>query len=346
MKKKEVSAYARAGVDIDSKMKALDELKRMVKNTPRKGIIAGIGAFGGMFVSPGADHVLVASVDGVGTKIKVAVMANKHDTVGQDIVNHCVNDILVQGAYPLFFLDYVAFSRFDRAVFRQIMTGICRACSENDCALLGGETAELPGVYPEGEYDLVGMIVGSVSKEETLKSEPVLPGDMIIGLRSTGLHTNGYSLARKIIFEKLGLKITDTFPGLKRNVADVLLAVHRSYLRPVKFLQQKVKIIAMAHITGGGFTDNIPRVLSRNTSAVIDCSSWTPPHVFRFIQIEGKVSSAEMYRVFNMGIGFVIIVREKDASTAMSVLKEAGEKPVLIGYICEGRRQVILKGLK
>lgn len=345
MKKAHVSAYASAGVDIDNKMKALDELKRMVRKTPHKGIIAGIGAFGGMFISPGAAHALVASVDGVGTKIKVAVMANKHDTVGQDIVNHCVNDILVQGAFPLFFLDYVAFSRFDRSVFRQIMKGVCKACSENGCALLGGETAELPDVYHEDEYDLVGMIVGAVPKKDVLTRGRVIPGDMIIGLRSTGLHTNGYSLARKIIFEKLGLKVSDTFPGLKQTVGNVLLAVHRSYLRPVKALLKQVGIVAMAHITGGGFTDNIPRVLPKDTSAVIDCGAWQPPIVFRCIQTEGMVSSAEMYRVFNMGIGFVIIIREKDASTAMSVLKKAGESPVLIGYIRDGKRQVILNGL-
>lgn len=341
-RRKTKSAYAAAGVDIDAKMAGIAAIKKMVKATATPGVLNDIGQFGGFFASPGKDKILVASTDGVGTKLKIAVMAGRHDTVGQDIVNHCVNDILVQGATPLFFMDYVGASRFEPDVFLQIVKGLCKACRENGCALLGGETAEMPGIYPAGEYDLVGTIVGVVDRRQTVTGRSVRPGDVIIGLPSTGLHTNGYSLARKVIFEQAGLKVTDPLPGTGTTVANALLAVHRSYLRPVTALMKKVQIRAMAHITGGGFPDNVPRVLPEGTTAVFDRATWKVPALFQFIQAKGGVDRDEMYRVFNMGIGMTIVVRRQDQERALAVLKASGSKPVVIGWIEEGNRTVRL----
>lgn len=336
------SAYAAAGVDIDQKMAGIAAIKKMVKSTRTKGVLNEIGSFGGFFASPGKDKVLVASTDGVGTKLKIAALAGRHDTVGQDIVNHCVNDILVQGAVPLFFMDYVGISRFEGWIFEQVVSGLCKACRENGCALLGGETAEMPGLYPPKEYDLVGTIVGVVDRREIVTGKTVRPGDVIIGLPSTGLHTNGYSLARKVIFETAGLTVKDFFPGTRRTVADVLLAVHQSYLKPVTALMKQVQIRAMAHITGGGFPDNVPRVLPDGVNAVFDRSTWTVPTVFEFIQARGKVDREEMYRVFNMGIGMVVIVRGRDAEKAIAALRRAGSKPGMVGWVEKGARQVRL----
>lgn len=340
--KKSVSAYAAAGVDIDAKMSALADIKKLMKSTDvfaRGGAplsLSHIGSFGGMFAAPGKDKVLVASTDGVGTKLKVAVMAGRHDTVGQDIVNHCVNDILVHGAEPLFFLDYFGTARFDGHIFKAVIAGLCKACRENRCALVAGETAELPGLYRKGEYDLIGTIVGAVSRKDMITGKAVRPNDVLIGLPSSGLHTNGYSLARKIVFGKAQLAINDTFPGSRNTVADVLLTVHRSYLKPVRQLKKKhVAIHGMAHITGGGFPDNVPRVLPPTVDAVLDCS-WPVPAVFRFLQERGKIDRDEMYRVFNMGIGMVIILRRADAQKAMNILRLAGSKPLIIGRIEKG----------
>jgi phosphoribosylformylglycinamidine cyclo-ligase len=325
-------------VDIDNKMKALSEIKKMVRKASRvKGVLSDLGLFGGLFQSPGSETALVSSADGVGTKLKVAVMARRHDTVGQDLVNHCVNDILVQGATPLFFLDYIGTSKFDAAMFKQVISGLCIACKENGCALIGGETAEMPGLYPPGEYDLVGTIVGQVEKKRIIDGRKIRPGDFIIGLPSTGLQTNGFSLARKVIFDTCKLKINSRLPGENRTVADVLLAVHKSYLKPVVALMKAVDIHGMAHITGGGFYDNIPRVLPPRMLAVVNSRSWTVPPVYRFIQEHGKVDTAEMYRVFNMGIGYVIIVSPIDADEALSILKSKGEKARIIGRIEKGR---------
>jgi phosphoribosylformylglycinamidine cyclo-ligase len=340
--KKAKSAYAAAGVDIDQKMAGIASIKKMVKTTKTAGVLNDIGQFGGFFASPGKDKVLVASTDGVGTKLKIATMARRHDTIGQDIVNHCIDDILVQGATPLFFMDYVGISKFDGNMFTQIVKGLCKACKEGGCALLGGETAEMPGLYPPEEYDLVGTIVGAVDKKNVINGRTVRPGDVMIGLPSSGLHTNGYSLARKVIFETAKLKINDPFPGTKKTVADVLLAVHRSYLKPVTSLMKTIKIRAMAHITGGGFPDNVPRVLPDSMDAIFDRSAWTIPPVFEFIQKAGKVDREEMYRVFNMGIGMVIVVRRQDVLPALSILRKAGEKPAVIGWITKGTRKVRL----
>ncbi len=334
------SAYSAAGVDIDAKMKALHTVKRMIGRAATRGTIGNIGLFGGLFRAPGRDAILVASTDGVGTKLKVAVMAGRHDTVGQDIVNHCVNDILVQGAMPLFLLDYFGTSHFDPSVFLQVVSGLCKACRQNDCALIGGETAEMPGLYPPGEYDLVATIVGWVKEKKLIVGKEIKPGDSIIGLPSSGLHTNGYSLARHIIFEKSGLHVRDCFPGTKKTVADVLLAVHRSYLKPIRSVMRTISIHGMAHITGGGFPDNIIRVLPHNCAAVIKRASWNVPQVFRFIQENGNVSFEEMYRVFNMGIGYVIIVRRQDESKALDLLARAGCRSRIIGIIERGKRSV------
>jgi phosphoribosylformylglycinamidine cyclo-ligase len=340
---KKPSAYASAGVNIDEKMAALAAIKRMVRSTRTPGALSEIGLFGGLFASPGKDRVLVASTDGVGTKLKVAALAGRHDTVGQDIVNHCVNDILTQGAKPLFFLDYVGMSKFEPRVFRQVVAGLCTACRRNGCALLGGETAEMPGLYPPGEYDLVGTIVGAVERRRVVTGAAIRRGDILIGLPSTGLHTNGYSLARKVIFEEGGLSVKKRFPGGSRTVADILLAVHRSYLDPVTRLMRSVPVAGMAHITGGGFPDNIGRILPGDTEAVVDRRAWRVPILFRFIQERGRVDRDEMYRVFNMGIGFVLAVRAKDARKTLAILHGERCRAALIGYVTEGKRGVVLQ---
>ncbi len=335
-KVKAASAYASAGVDIDGKMKALRNVKAMVEATRTSAALSGIGHFGGLVRSPGANFALVASTDGVGTKLKVAAMAGRHDTVGQDLVNHCVNDILVLGAEPLFFLDYIGLSGFEPKVFRQVMAGLCAACKENSCALVGGETAEMPGLYPPGEYDLVGTIVGKVERGKIITGKNIREDDVIIGLASTGLHTNGYSLARHIIFKQKKLKINTRLTDCGQTVADALLAVHKSYLKPVRALLKKIKVKGMAHITGGGFYDNIPRVLPESLKAVIDTAAWTPPPIFRFLQEAGKVAHEEMHKVFNMGIGMAIIVRPADALKALSILKRYDTDPAIIGLIEQG----------
>ena len=276
------SAYAQAGVNIDVKMNAVGSIKQMVAATKTANVIGNIGAFGGLHkIPPGKDMILVSSTEGVGTKLKVAAMMNKHDTVGQDIVNHCVNDILVQGAKPLFFMDYVGTSKVDPVQFKAVVSGLCKACKENHMALLGGETAEMPGLYPAGEYDLVGTIVGCVKKGDLITGKSIRAGDMIIGFPSYGLQTNGFSLARRVIFDLCQYSWKDKLPGTDQTFGDALLSVHRSFLRPVaKLMERKVKIVGMAHITGGGFQDNIPRVLPKAVNAEIDRASWEVPTIF------------------------------------------------------------------
>ena len=341
---KKVSAYAQAGVDIDLKMSGIETIKKMVATTTTKGVVGGIGSFGGLFQSPGKEMLLVASTDGVGTKLKVAAMAKKHDTVGQDLVNHCVNDILVQGAKPLFFLDYIGAARFNATTFVEVISGLVKACKENGCALLGGETAEMPGLYPMSEYDLVGTIVGAVEKRKVITGKTIKPNDIIIGLPSGGLQTNGFSLARKVIFDQSGLTSNDLIPGTRLTTSEALLAVHRSFLKPVSALMaKKIPIQGMAHITGGGYSDNIPRVLPDKCNAVIDRAAWTPPTIFNFIERQGKVDRDEMYRVFNMGIGYVIIVRARDAKAAMELLKKQNHNPSIIGKIEPGNHRVLYK---
>ena len=338
------SAYAQAGVNIDVKMDAVGSIKQMVAGTKTPAVIGNIGAFGGLHKVPtGKDEILVASADGVGTKLKVAAMMNKHDTVGQDIVNHCVNDILVQGAKPLFFMDYVGTAKVNPTVFKSVVSGLCKACKENKMALLGGETAEMPGLYPLGEYDLVGTIVGCVEKSKLITGKSIRAGDVIIGFPSGGLQTNGFSLARRVIFDMCQYSCKDKLPGTNQTFGDALLAVHKSFLRPVSALMAKIKINGMAHITGGGFPDNIPRVLPKAVNAEIDRDSWEVPTIFKFIERQGKVDHDEMYRVFNMGIGFVVIIAKKDLKQATNILRAAHQPYNVIGVIRKGKGIVTYK---
>ncbi|MCX7818390.1 MAG: phosphoribosylformylglycinamidine cyclo-ligase [Kiritimatiellae bacterium] len=335
------SAYAAAGVDIDRKMAALRRATRAIEATFTRGVVGRLGSFGGVFRSPGREMLLVASTDGVGTKLKVAVMTGRHDTVGEDLVNHCVNDILVQGAEPLFFLDYIGAGQLDPSVLAQVIEGLCRACRQNGCALIGGETAEMPGLYPQGEYDLVGTIVGAVPRRELITGREIRAGDVLVGLSSSGLHTNGYSLARRIIFEQARLTPADLLPGDGRTVADALLAVHRSYLQPVRALRCAVRVRGLAHITGGGFPDNLPRILPAGLAAVVDRRAWMPPPLFAFLQQAGGVDRDEMYRVFNMGIGMVAVVRPKDLDDALRALRRAGERAMPIGEVRPRRDRAV-----
>ena len=330
------SAYAAAGVNIDNKMNALKAIKAMVGSTKTVNVAGGIGSFGGLCRLPQGqkDPLLVASTDGVGTKLKVACMMRKHDTVGQDIVNHCVNDILVQGAKPLFFMDYIGTSKVDETVFRQVVSGLCKACKENNMALLGGETAELPGLYPVGEYDLTGTIVGTVPKNGVITGQSIRAGDVIIGLPADGLQTNGFSLARRVFFDICGMTPFDKLPGTNQTIGAALLTVHKSFLKPVsRLIDNKIKINGMAHITGGGFPDNIPRVLPKAVSAEIDRSTWDPPTIFKFIERQGKVDHDEMYRVFNMGVGYVLIMPKTSLKRMAAVFRNIRQKWYKIGVI-------------
>ena len=339
------SAYAAAGVNIDVKMNAVGSIKQMVAATKTPSVIGNIGAFGGLHKVPtGKDMILVASADGVGTKLKVAAMMNKHDTVGQDIVNHCVNDILVQGAKPLFFMDYVGTAKVDPLQFKAVVSGLCKACRENKMALLGGETAEMPGLYPVGEYDLVGTIVGCVSKKKLITGKSIRAGDVIIGFPSGGLQTNGFSLARRVIFDLCQYSWKDKLPGTNQTFGDALLAVHRSFLKPVsKLLERGIHINGMAHITGGGFPDNIPRVLPKTVNAEIDRASWEVPTIFKFIERQGKVERDEMYRVFNMGIGFTVILPKRELAKATKILKSIRQPFSVIGVCRKGTGVVTYK---
>ena len=342
MATKKKSAYAEAGVDIDVMMNSLKRIGKKVKATNTPGVVSELGSFGGLFKSPGKESLLVSSVDGVGTKLKVANMANKHTTVGQDLVNHCVNDILVQGAHPLFFLDYLGTAALAPKVFEDVVGGFCKACKENGAALLGGETAEMPGLYPKGEYDLVGTIVGTVERKKLITGQKIKKGDVLIGLPSTGLQTNGYSLARKVIFETAKKKLSDLVPGTKTTFEKALLAIHKSYLHPVSAVMKKVNIHGMAHITGGGLYDNVPRVLPENVDAVFDRATWKTPAIFEFIEEAGKVDHEEMYRVFNMGIGYVLMVGKKDVEQTLKILKANKQRAVIVGEIVPGSGKSVL----
>jgi len=334
--------YGSAGVDLDASHAAKTRIKKLVESTFTSGVLGGFGGFGGMFRFPtGLEKpVLVSSADGVGTKVKVAIEAKRHDTIGRDLVNHCVNDILVQGALPLFFLDYVAFGKLVPGVVEAVVAGVAAGCRENGCALIGGETAEMPGLYATPDYDLAGFIVGYVEEKRILGPQRVRPDDVLIGLPSAGLHTNGYSLARKIISERLGLRMDDAFPGGGGTVADVLLAEHRSYLSAVKPVLDLIH--AMAHITGGGLVENLDRALPQTLDAVIDVSSWETPKVFRVLMEAGAVEPAEMYRTFNMGVGMVVICGPSDAKGVLSAAKGAGVAGWILGSLKPGTGAVIL----
>ncbi|HYR07313.1 MAG TPA: phosphoribosylformylglycinamidine cyclo-ligase, partial [Longimicrobium sp.] len=286
--------------------------------------------------------VLVASTDGVGTKLKVAFTTGRHDTVGEDLVNHCVNDILVQGAKPLFFLDYVGVGRLEPGVVEALVEGVARGCRQNGCALLGGETAEMPDMYQPGEYDLAGTIVGMVEEDRVLDGRAIRPGDAIVALASTGLHTNGYSLARRIVFDRMGLTPDDRFPEEDGSVADVLLRVHKSYLRSLYPLIEAGRVRGLAHITGGGLVDNVPRILPEGVDARFDLGSWNVPPLFRVLQREGGVEQGEMFRAFNMGVGMVAVVASEDAAAAVRDLSAAGERAWIAGEVVPGDGRVVL----
>ncbi|MGH7655826.1 MAG: phosphoribosylformylglycinamidine cyclo-ligase [Gemmatimonadaceae bacterium] len=336
-------SYRSAGVDIDAADDAKHRITKLVESTYTAGTRGAFGGFGGMFRMPeGAKRpLLVSSADGVGTKIKVAIEAQRHDTVGHDLVNHCVNDILVQGAEPLFFLDYVAFGALVPATVEAVVAGVAAGCRENGCALMGGETAEMPGLYTPPDYDLAGFIVGHVDEDRVLGAARVREGDVLTGLASTGLHTNGYSLARKIV-ERMGLAYDDPFPGSPESVADTLLAVHRSYLAVLR--PALGKIHAMAHITGGGLPGNLNRVLPPTMDAVVDTGSWEVPNLFRVLADAGGVDRAEMFRAFNMGVGMVVISGTSESSDIQELSGLHGVKAWRMGVVTKGSGRVILNG--
>jgi phosphoribosylformylglycinamidine cyclo-ligase len=336
--------YTQSGVSIDAGNETVSRIRGLAKRTFTPGVLSAIGSFGGLF-RLGTDYrdpVLVSSADGVGTKLKVAFMTGRHDTVGQCLVNHCVNDILVQGAQPLFFLDYLATGRLSPEVAARVVEGVSTACLENGCALIGGETAEMPGFYAEGEYDVAGFIVGVVEKDHLVTGAALRPGDILLGLRSTGLHTNGYSLARAIVFEHAGLMPGTVVEELGCTIGEELLRVHRSYLPLVRPLLDAGLVKGLAHITGGGITENLPRILPPGTAALIDKSAWTPNAVFRYLQRAGSVPEDDMYRTFNMGLGMIVGCAPEDESRVAAMLQRAGEtRAPRVGRIIEGDPGVV-----
>ena len=333
-------AYARAGVDVDLGNRLKRQIQSLVKQTHGPQVLSKVGGFGGLFRAnfPGIrEPVLVASIDGVGTKLRVAFALNKHDTVGADLVNHCVNDIAVLGARPLFFLDYIGCGKLEPRLFQQLLRGVSRACRSAGCALIGGETAQMPGMYRKGEYDLAGCIIGVVDRRNIIDGRKIRPGDVVLGLESNGLHTNGYSLAREILFRKMRLKITSRLPGSAKTVGQELLRVHKNYQLLLAKIPSGI-IKGLAHITGGGLVDNLPRILPGNCDAVIDTKSWRVPRIFQVLEENGKIDPREMYQVFNMGIGMVVVVSARDAKRAMLMLKAKR-----IGQIVRGNGTVRLK---
>jgi phosphoribosylformylglycinamidine cyclo-ligase len=338
-----MTTYREAGVDIDAQDRALERIKGMVRETYTDDVLSDQGAFGGLFRldSRGLkEPVLVASADGVGTKLKVAFAVGRHDTVGQDLVHHCVNDILVQGARPLFFLDYLATGRLEPEVAAEVIGGVATACSAHGIALLGGETAEMPGFYQDGEYDLAGFIVGVVDRRRILDGNAVERGDVLVGLPSSGLHTNGYSLARRIFFEQLALAPDSHREELDCTVGEELLKVHRCYLEAVWPLLDKGRVRALAHITGGGISDNLPRVLPEGLAAVVKVGSWEVPAVFRILAEAGEVAEHEMWRTFNLGVGMILVVAAKQLGQVLDLLRSRGCPGFPMGNIVEGEREV------
>ena len=326
--------YEDAGVSIKTGDETVQKIKNYAKSTFNKSVLADIGLFGAFFqpdLSNYKEPVLVSSVDGVGTKLKIAIELNKHNTIGQDLVNHCVNDIAVCGAEPLFFLDYMAFGKLDTFTASEIVKGFSIACKENGCALIGGETAEMPGVYKIGDYDLSGTIVGIVEKSKIINGESITSGDVLIGIPSSGLHTNGYSLARKVLLEKY--KLSDSVSLLKNTIGDELLSVHRSYLNLIKIINNKIEVRGIAHITGGGIIGNTKRILPKGLKLKIDWHKWEVPAIFKFIQESGEISDEEMREVFNMGVGLIFVVSKDDVEATMNLAKELNEKPIVIGEI-------------
>jgi phosphoribosylformylglycinamidine cyclo-ligase len=333
--KKEIG-YKQAGVNIDEAGRAVAQIKKLARPTFTRNVLTDIGSFGAGFQLAGwKKPVLISSADGVGTKLKIAFQSNRHDTIGEDLVNHCVNDIAVQGATPLFFLDYFAVGKLDAGVAAQVVSGVARGCRNNGCALIGGETAEMPGLYHEGEYDLAGFIVGAVEKKEMLTGKNIRAGDALLGLPSNGLHTNGYSLARKLLFEIAGEELTE-------ELAAELLKVHRSYLKPIRALIDAGVLKAAAHITGGGITDNLPRVLPAGLGAEVQTSSWQVPEFFERLRAIGNIPESDWRRTFNLGIGMILVVGKQKRSKAEKILNKIGERFQMIGSIVKlPQRRVI-----
>jgi len=338
-------SYSDAGVDIDAATRATDRIKELARRTFNERTLSEIGSFGGMFdgAFPNmAQPVLVASADGVGTKLKIAFATGVHNTVGRDLVNHCVNDILVQGARPLFFLDYVATGKLSPEVGASVVEGVANGCRENGCVLLGGETAEMPGFYREGEYDIAGFIVGVVDRAKIIDGKTIAPGDVLLALPSAGLHTNGYSLARKLFFEVAEYEPLMQLTELGTTAGGALLDPHLSYLRPLEGLLDRGVIKGLAHITGGGLTDNIPRILPEGTAVKIEKGTWKVLPIFELLQRLGNVSEPEMYRTFNMGVGMVIVTSASDAEVIKAHFREREEECYEIGKVISGNREVLI----
>jgi len=335
--------YANAGVDISRANRTKQRIKYLAHKTFTRGVLSEIGGFGGLFAVDKAkyiDPVLVSSVDGVGTKLKVAFEMQLHSTIGGDLVNHCVNDILVQGAAPLFFMDYLATGKLEPPIAEQVVEGIADACKHNGCALIGGETAEMPGFYPDGEYDLAGFIVGVVNRERIITGKNVQIGDIVLGLPSNGLHTNGYSLARKLLFEVAHYSPETYVNEIKNKVGNELMRTHKSYWPSLKKLLDADCVSALAHITGGGITENLPRVLPRGTAALIELGSWPVLPIFEHLQQLGNVEQEEMLRTFNMGLGMLLVIPSAKFKKVHTFLERVGEKAYTVGRIVKGERKV------
>ncbi|HLJ85828.1 MAG TPA: phosphoribosylformylglycinamidine cyclo-ligase [Candidatus Angelobacter sp.] len=336
--------YADSGVDISRADRAKQRIKYLAHRTFTKGVVGDIGGFGGLFAidqEKFKEPVLVSSVDGVGTKLKVAFMMDLHQTVGADLVNHCVNDIAVQGATPLFFMDYLATGTLDPAIAEKVVEGMAEACKHNGCALIGGETAEMPGFYPKGEYDLAGFIVGVVDKKKIVTGDKIEIGDVLVGLPSNGLHTNGYSLARKLFFEIAGYTPDTYVTEIKSKAGNELMRTHKSYWPILRRTIDGELVNGMAHITGGGITDNLPRILPKGTAALVEMGTWPILPIFSHMQKIGNVPQADMMRTFNMGIGMILVVSAKKFKRVQSMVERAGEKSYLIGRIVKGDRKVL-----
>jgi phosphoribosylformylglycinamidine cyclo-ligase len=326
--------YEDAGVSIKAGDETIQKIKNYAKSTFNKSVLEDIGLFGAFFqpdLTGYKEPVLVSSVDGVGTKLKIAIQLNKHNTIGQDLVNHCVNDIAVCGAEPLYFMDYMAFGKLDPVVAAEIVKGFSIACKENGCALIGGETAEMPGVYQIGDYDLSGTIVGIVEKSKIIKGESIIKSDVLIGIPSSGLHTNGYSLARKVILDKYSL--TDKVPSLKKTIGEELLTVHRSYLQLIRTIKNQIELKGISHITGGGIVGNTKRILPEGLKIKIGWNKWEVPAIFKLIQQTGEISDEEMREVFNMGIGLIFVVSKNEVEAAFKLCPELNENPIVIGEV-------------
>jgi phosphoribosylformylglycinamidine cyclo-ligase len=341
-------AYKQAGVDIAAGNEAVERMKKHVKRTFRPEVLTDLGGFGALFRLDASKYekpVLVSGTDGVGTKLKIAFAMDKHDTIGIDAVAMCVNDVVVQGAEPLFFLDYLACDKVIPAKIEAIVKGIADGCAQAGCALIGGETAEMPGMYAEGEYDIAGFTVGVVDESKLIDGRAVAPGDVLIGIASSGVHSNGFSLVRKVLLADQGMRLDQHVEILGKTLGEELLTPTRIYVKPVLTLLKQYEIKAMAHITGGGFTENIPRVLPDGTQAEIDFGSWPVLPVFTLVEERGRISKADMFRTFNMGIGMVLAVREQDAEGIVRALREMGEEAYVIGRIAAGEKSVVYNGV-